>query len=103
MGYAQVSIEVTVKLAAHEIFVVLFVTLVVVCAFHGPDSHASDASSSQEGDTFCGFLHSSVVQATPPSQRVSDISSDEPVGLLPEVRPAWILARSIDHPPELPV
>ncbi len=92
-----------VKSLAQKVILVLFVTLLVACAFDGPDAHASLSSSSHEGNTFCCVLHSLVAQVVPPYQLVSNVSSDEPVGLLPEDCPPWILVRSIDHPPERPV
>ncbi len=89
-----------VKSLAQKVILVLFVTLLVACAFDGPEAHASLSSFSQDGSTFCEILHFSVAQVVPAYQHVSNISSDEPVGLLPEDCPPWILVRSIDHPPE---
>jgi hypothetical protein len=83
-----------------RLLLVLFVALVVQCAFDGPGAEAASPSLPQEDSAFCAILNAASVETTLPTQIVPQLSSAEAVGPLPEIRPACSLAQSIDHPPE---
>lgn len=80
--------------------ILLFVALVIHCAFDGPGAQAASSSLPKEDSTFCGVLNAASMNTTLPAQPACQPSSGESVGSVPEVYPAWSLAQSVDHPPE---
>jgi hypothetical protein len=81
--------------------VLLFVALVLQCAFDGP-AKASAGSPPQEDGIFCGSLNAATATTTLPLHSVPQGSSSEAVHPLTGVYPVWFLAQAIDHPPERP-
>lgn len=83
-----------------KLLLLLFVALVVGCAFDQPEARVSTLSPSRAVDAFCGSLGASSLQVT--------FQSDPrpialPGGLLPpppEAHLLGLLVRSIDHPPK---
>ena len=82
--------------------VMLFIALVVGCAFHGPGAQASMASPSQGDGLFCGILNAAAIEIPLTTQPALQAASGKAVGPLHTDHPVWSLAQSIDHPPELP-
>lgn len=85
---------------AAKVFVLLFVALLVQCAFDGHGAQATTASPSQGGSAFCGTLGAASVKIAPLDERARLASSGEAILPLPGIYPLWTLAQSIDHPPE---
>lgn len=81
--------------------VLLFVVLVIQCAFDGL-AQSSAASPPRGESTFCGSLNAASVETAVPVHSVPHPPSGETIGLLPVISPLWFLAQSIDHPPEQP-
>jgi len=77
----------------------LFAALAIGCAFHNP---MVEASVSQQDSVFCGTLSFSIVESASPSQPALRVPSNPVMNPATEVYPLWLLARSIDHPPEQP-
>ncbi len=82
-------------------FVLLFVGLVVQCAFDDHGAQAATAVPSQGGSALCGTVSAASVKITLPNEPARQAASGEAILPLPDVCPLWTLARSIDHPPEL--
>ncbi len=87
---------------AAKTILLLFLALVVQCAFDGPGVKAGSPSLPHEDSPFCGVLNATSVNTTLPAQLAYRPSSGESIGPVPEVYPSWSLAQSIDHPPEQP-
>jgi hypothetical protein len=85
---------------AIKLLVLLFAGLVIACPLEALAAPHSPTSSSPEGGTFCGILHSSIAGPVPSEQPAALFSSEEPVASVPKGYPLWPLAQSIDHPPE---
>jgi hypothetical protein len=91
-----------VKFLGKKALVLLFVGLVVQCAFDGPVVQAFTTSPFQEDSGFCAILDATSLEIALPIQSVSQAPSRETIDSPPEVYPRWSLRRSIDHPPEQP-
>jgi len=91
-----------VKSLGTKALVLLFVALVVRCAFDGPGAQASAASPSQGDSVLCGSLNAAAMEISLPIQPALQASSGKAVGPLAAVHLSWLLAQSIDHPPEKP-
>jgi hypothetical protein len=89
-----------VSSAATKALILLFVALVIQCAFDGSGAKAASPSLPKEDSAFCGVLSAASVDITLPAQLIPQPSSGEVVGTPPEIHPAWSLVQSIDHPPE---
>ncbi len=88
-----------VKSLAIQFFVLLFVGVVVACAFHGTESGTSTGFLSKEAGTFCVALRAVSVQIILPFDPVPYALAGESVHAFSEANPSWMLANSIDHPP----
>ncbi len=91
------------KTLAAKFFLLLFVALVVQCAFDDHGAQAVSASPSQQGSNFCGTLSAASLKIAIPIEPARQAASGDAFFPLSDVYPLWSLARSIDHPPELPV
>ncbi len=81
-------------------FVLLFVVLVVGCAFDAQKAQVFPTWPFQEVSAFCGALSGSILGTAPLSLPAHLIFSGEAIAPLPGVQPCWLLAKCIDHPPE---
>ena len=90
------------KSLAIRVILLLFVALVVQCAFDGPGVQASPQDPLQEESAFCAILDGGSLETARPIQAIAHPPLGEPMGRLPVVCPRWFLAQSVDHPPELP-
>ncbi len=86
---------------AAKTLLLLFVALVVQCAFDGPVAQTFTASPSQEDSAFCAVLGATSLETALPIQCAPQPSSGDTISPLSLVFPPWSLAHSIDHPPEL--
>jgi hypothetical protein len=82
---------------------VLFVALILQCAFDDRSAQASSASPSQEDSVFCGSLNAAAVQIPILDQPSLHAAPGKAVRPVLVGCPLWSLAQSIDHPPERPV
>lgn len=102
MPWSRIPLDrkVPVKSLTMKAFILLFVALVVQCALDGPGTEIASRLLLPDGGAFCGTLSGASVVTNLPAQLFPQPSSGQFVGPLPEIQPAWLLAQSIDHPPE---
>ena len=93
----------TVKTLTAKLLVLLFVALVVQCAFDHHGARAATVVPSQGGGALCGALNAASVKIALPNEPGREPSSRKAILPVPDTYPLWTLARSIDHPPELAV
>ena len=86
------------KLRGTVFLVVMLVLVVVVCAVEAPAAHLSPLS--HRGTAWYRGLHAASLPTSSASELALPIASAPGLALLTG-DPLWLLARSIDHPPEV--
>lgn len=89
-----------VSSAATKTLLLLFVALVIQCAFDGPSAQAFSATPSQEDSVFCGSLNAADVEIPISGQPSLHAATGKAVGPVRVGCSLRLLAQSIDHPPE---
>lgn len=86
---------------AVKLLVLLFAGLVIACPYEASGAPHLPTTSSPEGGTFCGILHSSIAGTVRLEQPASLLPSKEPAAAIPKRYLPWSLVQRIDHPPEV--
>lgn len=98
VGTAAVDVREFVKSRGTVFLTLMLALLVVLCAFDGPAARLS--SLSHPGVASCRSVHAANLPTSPGGEPTFRLVSEGALALLVG-DPSWLLAQSIDHPPEL--